>query len=209
MCGPFGLNRGNHGNHSTAELASEPIRANAEDTGSRAEHAGTWTDAATAARVTRTREEVGRLGGSASGLRRHQASLRASSEQFERWIAEAKIPPFMRVKVLALMRKAFGHGARKAYRTGYKQAFNRYGKHGGPTTMKPEQAPGQQKPHDATRTNPTTGEIENRTFTQEEWRNRDKAEGWTRPDGEEIDGSEPNPGDAPEAPDTPEGSTPA
>lgn len=44
---------------------------------------------------------------------------------------------------------------------------------------------GQQKSHVATRTNPTTGEVEQRTFTQQEWRNRDKTEGWERPDGDE------------------------
>jgi hypothetical protein len=43
---------------------------------------------------------------------------------------------------------------------------------------------GQQKSHVATRTNPTTGEVEQREFTQQEWRNRDKTEGWERPEGE-------------------------
>jgi hypothetical protein len=45
-------------------------------------------------------------------------------------------------------------------------------------------APGQSKVHTATRVNPTTQETESRDFTQEEWRNRDKSEGWTRPEGE-------------------------
>jgi hypothetical protein len=53
--------------------------------------------------------------------------------------------------------------------------------------MAKDQNQGQQKPHEATRTNPTTGEVETRTFTQEEWRNRDKTEGWTRPDEAEGD----------------------
>lgn len=47
-----------------------------------------------------------------------------------------------------------------------------------------DDAPGQQKTHEATRTNPVTGEKETRTFTQEEWRNRDKSEGWERPEDE-------------------------
>lgn len=45
-------------------------------------------------------------------------------------------------------------------------------------------AGGQQKVHIATRVNPA-GETEQREFTQEQWRNRDKAEGWTRPDADE------------------------
>lgn len=50
--------------------------------------------------------------------------------------------------------------------------------------MEPSKNPGQSKSHTATRTNPTTGEVETRVFTQEEWRRRDKSEGWTRPDDE-------------------------
>jgi hypothetical protein len=44
---------------------------------------------------------------------------------------------------------------------------------------------GQSKVHTAKRTNPETGQPETREFTQEEWRNRDKSEGWTRPEGED------------------------
>jgi hypothetical protein len=44
---------------------------------------------------------------------------------------------------------------------------------------------GQQKQHVATRVNPTTGETETKTFTQQEWRQRDKSEGWSRPESED------------------------
>ena len=49
----------------------------------------------------------------------------------------------------------------------------------------PSGAPGQQKSHVATRVNPATGQQETKTFTQEEWRNRDKSEGWNRPEGDD------------------------
>lgn len=54
-------------------------------------------------------------------------------------------------------------------------------------------APGQQKTHTATRPNPTdpAGAPETREFTQEEWRNRDKSEGWTRPEDSGTDSAEP------------------
>lgn len=57
-------------------------------------------------------------------------------------------------------------------------------------------APGQQKVHTATRINPETGAVETRDFTQEEWRNRDKSEGWTRPEDSE-EGTEPPAGTIP------------
>jgi hypothetical protein len=59
---------------------------------------------------------------------------------------------------------------------------------------KPDGAPGQQQVHTATRTNPATGEIETREFTQEQWRARDKADGWTRPEDDGTDSDEPTDG---------------
>ena len=50
--------------------------------------------------------------------------------------------------------------------------------------MAKHDAPGQKKSHEATRTL-ADGTVETRTFTQEEWRNRDKSEGWERPVGED------------------------
>jgi hypothetical protein len=51
-----------------------------------------------------------------------------------------------------------------------------------------DQNRGQQKVHTATRTNPDTGQPETRDFTQAEWRERDKSEGWTRPEGDDEGG---------------------
>lgn len=66
-------------------------------------------------------------------------------------------------------------------------------------TEQKKAAPGQQKIHTATRVNPATGETETREFTQEQWRARDKSEGWTRPEGEDeaAEGSEPPAGTTP------------
>lgn len=50
---------------------------------------------------------------------------------------------------------------------------------------------GQDKVHTATRTNPDTGEVETKDFTQAEWRARNKSEGWTRPDDESEESDEP------------------
>ena len=62
---------------------------------------------------------------------------------------------------------------------------------------KADAAPGQQKSHTATRVNPETGQTETREFTQAEWRDRDKAEGWTRPDeAEGTDGGDTAPSGA-------------
>jgi hypothetical protein len=47
------------------------------------------------------------------------------------------------------------------------------------------QAQGQQKVHQMTRINPTTGEVEHQDVTQEDWRKNGqqlRAEGWTRPE---------------------------
>ena len=46
--------------------------------------------------------------------------------------------------------------------------------------MPQDKGKGQEKLHQATRTNPETGETESKEFTQTEWRDRDKAAGWTR-----------------------------
>lgn len=51
-------------------------------------------------------------------------------------------------------------------------------------TDKASGSSGQQKTHTATRVNPDTGQTEIKEFTQEQWRNRNKSEGWTRPDDE-------------------------
>lgn len=53
---------------------------------------------------------------------------------------------------------------------------------------------GQEKVHEAV--NPTTGE--KRTFTQREWRERDKSEGWERPDADVQDEPEGDDADVPE-----------
>lgn len=53
------------------------------------------------------------------------------------------------------------------------------------------QAPGLQKSHEATRTNPETGQVETRQFTQAEWKARNRSEGWERPDGDEAEADEP------------------
>jgi hypothetical protein len=59
--------------------------------------------------------------------------------------------------------------------------------------MRPEDAgkgtgsvAGQQKTHTAIRVNPATGATETQEFTQEQWRQRDKSAGWTRPEGAEV-----------------------
>lgn len=71
-----------------------------------------------------------------------------------------------------------------------------------------EQNKGQSKTHEATRTNPTTGEVETRTFTQAEWKARDKSEGWTRPDDVDGDEAEDGAADEPSDPGGDPGSTP-
>jgi hypothetical protein len=53
--------------------------------------------------------------------------------------------------------------------------------------MKPEDrgtdsARGQQKLSTWTRVNPATGETETKQGTNQEWRERNKADGWTRPE---------------------------
>lgn len=63
---------------------------------------------------------------------------------------------------------------------------------------KPDTPPGLSKTHTATRTNPDTGATESKDFTQQEWKDRDKSEGWTRPD--EADDLEPLPEPAGEEP---------
>ena len=56
--------------------------------------------------------------------------------------------------------------------------------------MPKEQNQGQSKSHEATRLNPVSGQTESKSFTQEEWRQRDKTEGWERPDEVEDTGEE-------------------
>jgi len=54
---------------------------------------------------------------------------------------------------------------------------------------------GQEKVHGATRIHPD-GSVEAKDFTQTEWKARDKSEGWTRDDGEDVE--------EPEEPEEPE-----
>jgi hypothetical protein len=55
----------------------------------------------------------------------------------------------------------------------------------------PSTPTGQEKTHTITRTLPD-GTVVTKEVTQEEWRNRNKAEGWTRPEGEtETESTEP------------------
>lgn len=52
----------------------------------------------------------------------------------------------------------------------------------------PNKPKGYDKPKEATRVNPTTGETETRTFAnQDEWKKRDKTEGWERPEGDDAE----------------------
>lgn len=110
------------------------------------------------------------------------------------WLSRHERPPFGGVRFDPNCPTHGGYPLRKA------SMANRQPRKTG-VTMKDENR-GQSKVHEAHRTNPDTGQPETKTFTQAEWKQRDKSEGWSR-DDMDADG----PDDAPDADDDP-GETP-